>query len=151
LPFLWRKQGVSGWLDPRIAKWIVPMASECVTTRAQDVAHVDRVHTFEVLAYVDVGSIMDFLMPVVVHVHDGIFLQGLKRRVRIVLVLNPDFLHDTARALLVEEQLSQHHLGLTGFQPPCQAIKLVSICHPSREAAGRRSLRLSTAGTSNIV
>jgi hypothetical protein len=128
------------------------MASEhSLTTRAQDVAHVDRVHTFEVLVYVDVGAIMNFRMPVVVHVHDGIFFQGLARCVRIVLVLNPDFLHDSARALLVEEQLSQHHLGLTGVQPPCQAIKLVSICHLSRGAAGRGSLRLSTAGTSNVV
>ena len=127
------------------------MASECLTTRAQDVAHVDRVHTFEVPAYVNVGAIVNFLMPVVMHVHDGIFLQGLRRCVRIVLVLNPDFLHDTARALLVEKQLSQHHLGLTGVQPPCQAIKLVSICDLSRGAASSRSLCLSTAGMSNIV
>jgi hypothetical protein len=79
------------------------------------VAHIYSIHDGEVFGC-DVLNSIDSRLAVVVRVRNGIRLEGVPRRIRIALVLNPDLLHHAAPCGLgahaaVQKQLAQLHGG----------------------------------------
>jgi len=92
--------------------------------RSCQVASVDGVYHVQILLLIHILYTPDPRM--VVHMHDGKLFERISvgpLRVRIVLVLDPDFLHHVERAAAVQEQFAQLHCSLAALDPLHQLLE----------------------------